>query len=74
MIPDYAYRAFGVLVAIFCVGWSGYHIVEAANSNLQAKPKRFFIITYLIVFGLAIAIISNNRLLTFLAHYVLGIF
>lgn len=73
-IPDYAYRAFGGLVALFCVGWSGYHIVEAANSHLLPKPKRFFIITYLIVFGLAIAIISNNRLLNFLAHYVLGIF
>ncbi|MDK6304945.1 hypothetical protein, partial [Lactobacillus crispatus] len=49
----------------FCIGWSGYHIVEAANSHLLPKPKRFFIITYLIVFGLAIAIISNNRLLNF---------
>lgn len=56
------------------VGWSGYHIIEAANSHLLPKPKRFFIITYLIVFALAVAIISNNRLLTFLAHYVLGIF
>lgn len=73
-IPDYAYRAFGGLVALFCVGWSGYHIVETANSHLLPKPKRFFIISYLIVFGLAIAIISNNRLLNFLAHYVLGIF
>ena len=74
MIPDYAYRAFGGIVGVFCIGWSGYHIVTAANSHLVPKSKRFFIITYLIVFGLAVAIISNNRLLAFLAHYVLGIF
>lgn len=73
-LTNYLFSAFGGLVALFCVGWSGYHIVETANSHLLPKPKRFFIISYLIVFGLAIAIISNNRLLNFLAHYVLGIF
>lgn len=72
--PTHAYRAFGWLAALTVIIWSGIHIVKAATSTFKNRQKRFFIITYLITFGLAIAIMANRLLLAFLAHYVLGIF
>lgn len=72
--PNYTYRAFGALVAMFSIFWSADNVIETANSKLNARSKRFFIITYLIVFAVAVGIISNNTWLTFLAHYAFGIF
>ena len=73
-MPQYALRAFGVLVAFAGIGFSVHQILDTANSSLKGKQKQFFIISYLVVFSLSTALISNNRLLIFLAHYFLGIF
>lgn len=73
-MPQYAFRAFGALVAFVGIGFSTKQILDTAKSNLKDRQKQFFIISYLIVFALSIALISNNRLLIFLAHYFLGLF
>ncbi len=72
--PQYAIRAFGAIVAFAGIGFSVKQILETANSALYKKQKQFFIISYLLIFALSIALLSNNRLLIFLAHYFLGIF
>lgn len=72
--PGYSYRAFGWLASLFGIFWSASHILDIATSKFKTQQKRFFIISYLLVFALSIGIISNNKLLGFLAHYVLGIF
>lgn len=72
--PQYSLRAFGALVALAGIGFSATQIINTANSKLKNGQKRFFIISWLIVFALSIALISNNRLLIFLAHYFLGMF
>ncbi len=74
MIPRYTYRAFGALVAVFSLFWSADHIIDTANSKLNSKSKRFFIVSYLIIFALSVGILSNNSWLNFLAHYALGLF
>lgn len=73
-LPQYALRAFGALVAFTGIGFSAHQILDTAKTSLKDKQKNFFIISYLIVFALSVALISNNRLLIFLAHYFLGIF
>lgn len=73
-IPQYSLRAFGVLVALTGIGFSTIQIINSALSTLNDRQKRFFIISWLIVFALSVALISNNRLLIFLAHYFLGTF
>lgn len=72
--PQYALRAFGALVALAGIGYSGKQILAVADSKLPHRQKRFFIISWLAVFALSVALISNNRLLIFLAHYFLGTF
>ena len=72
--PQYSIRAFGALVAFAGIGFSVKQIFQVAESKLQNRQKQFFIISYLVIFALSIALISNNRLLIFLAHYFLGIF
>lgn len=72
--PNYTYRAFGALAAVFTLFWSADHIITAANSKLKPRSKRFFIISYLVTFALSVGILSNNSWLTFLAHYALGVF
>lgn len=72
--PTYSYRAFGWLASLFGIFWSSSHVLDIATSKFQTQQKRFFIISYLLVFALSIGIISNSQLLAFLAHYVLGIF
>lgn len=72
--PKYALRAFGILVAFTGVVVSVKKIIDVALSNFKEKQKRFFIISWLVVFALSIALISNNQILIFLAHYILGIF
>ncbi|TSO26215.1 Mbeg1-like protein [Lactobacillus sp. LL6] len=72
--PQYAIRAFGALVAFAGIGFSVQQILKTANTALQKKQKQSFIISYLLIFALSIALLSNNRLLIFLAHYFLGIF
>lgn len=73
-LPQYAVRAFGALVAFAGIGFSSHQILSTAKSSLKERQKNFFIISYLIVFALSTALISNNRLLIFLAHYFLGLF
>lgn len=73
-LPQYAVRAFGALVAFAGIGFSVHQILDTAKTTLKDKQKNFFIISYLVVFALSVALISNNRLLIFLAHYFLGIF
>lgn len=73
-LPQYAVRAFGALVAFTGIGFSVHQILDTAKSKLKDRQKNFFIISYLIVFALSTALISNNRLLIFLAHYFLGLF
>lgn len=73
-LPQYAVRAFGALVAFTGIGFSVHQILTTAKSSLKDRQKNFFIISYLVVFALSTALISNNRLLIFLAHYFLGLF
>ena len=73
-MPQYAVRAFGALVAFTGIGFSVHQILNTAKSQLKDRQKNFFIISYLVVFALSTALISNNRLLIFLAHYFLGLF
>ena len=73
-LPQYAVRAFGALVAFTGIGFSVHQILNTAKSQLKDRQKNFFIISYLVVFALSTALISNNRLLIFLAHYFLGLF
>ncbi|RVU70667.1 MULTISPECIES: Mbeg1-like protein [Lactobacillus] len=73
-VPQYALRAFGILVAFAGIGYSVKQIIDTAQSKLQNRQKRFFIVSWLIIFALSVALISNNRLLIFLAHYFLGTF
>lgn len=73
-MPQYAIRSFGALVAFAGIAFSVHQILDTANSSLKEKQKRFFIISYLVLFALSMALISNNRLLIFLAHYFLGLF
>ncbi len=72
--PQYALRSFGALIALAGIGYSSDQIIVTADSKLRKKQKRFLIISWLIVFALSVALISNNRLLIFLAHYFLGTF
>lgn len=72
--PQYSLQAFGSLVAVAGIGFSAYQILSTANSNLKQKQKRFFIISWLFVFALSVALISNNQVMLFLAHYFLGTF
>lgn len=72
--PQYSIRAFGALVAFGGIGFSVHQILQAANATVPKKQKQSFIISYLLVFALSIALLSNNQLLIFLAHYFLGIF
>lgn len=74
LVPHYAFRAFGFLAAITGLGWSSFKIIKTANQKLNHRSKRFFIITYLIVFACCMGIISNSTWLAFLAHFVVGIF
>src|SRR5699024_2020823 len=66
--------AFGALVAFTGIGFSVHQILTTAKSSLKDRQKNFFIISYLVVFALSTALISNNRLLIFLAHYFLVLF
>ena len=72
--PNYAFKAFGVLVAAGGIMFSFNHILKVSVSAFKPQQKRFFIITYLILFAVSVALLSNNQLLIFLAHYFLGIF
>lgn len=72
--PQYAMRSFGALVAFTGIAYSTKQIITAAESSLKDGQKRFFTISWLAVFALSVALISNNRLLIFLAHYFLGTF
>lgn len=72
--PQYSLRVFGALVAFTGIGFSVKQILDTAVSNLKDRQKHFFIISWLVVFALSIALISNNRILIFLAHYFLGTF
>ena len=72
--PQYSMKAFGALVAFSGIGFSVKQIIDAAISSLKERQKRFFIISWLLVFSLSIELLSNNRLLIFLAHYFLGTF
>lgn len=72
--PQYSMKAFGILVALTGVVFSAKQIIYTAISKFQARQKRFFTISWLVVFGLSISLLSNNRVLIFLAHYFLGIF
>ncbi|QJD73682.1 Mbeg1-like protein [Lactobacillus acetotolerans] len=72
--PQYSIRAFGALVAFAGITFSVKQILQVAESELHNRQKQFFIISYLVIFALSVALISNNRLLIFLAHYFLGIF
>ncbi|MEE8856577.1 MAG: Mbeg1-like protein [Lactobacillus sp.] len=72
--PNYAFKAFGVLVAAGGIMFSFNHILKVSVSAFKPHQKRFFIITYLILFAVSVALLSNNQLLIFLAHYFLGIF
>lgn len=72
--PQYAIRAFGALVAFGGIIFSVQQILKSANAALPKKQKQSFIISYLLIFALSIALLSNNKLLIFLAHYFLGIF
>lgn len=72
--PQYSLRAFGALVAFAGIGFSVKQIIDTAVSTLKERQKRFFIISWLIIFALSVALLSNNRLLIFLAHYFLGTF
>lgn len=75
MTPRYTYRAFAALAAVFCLFWSSDHIIKTANlRKLNAKSKKFFISSYLVVFAISIGILSNNSWLNFLAHYTLAVF
>ena len=74
IIPHYAFRAFGFLAALAGIVWSAHKIIHTGNSSLNPKSKRFFNLTYLVIFALCIGIISNSTWLAFLAHFVLGIF
>lgn len=73
-LPQYAVRAFGALVAFAGIAFSAHQILDTAKSKLKERQKNFFITSYLVVFALSTALISNNRLLIFLAHYFLGLF
>lgn len=72
--PQYSIRAFGALVAFGGIGFSVHQIIQAANMAIAKKQKQSFIISYLLIFALSVALLSNNQLLIFLAHYFLGIF
>lgn len=72
--PQYALRAFAALIALAGIGYSTSQMLKIADSHLKKQQKRFFIISWLIVFAVSTALISNNRLLIFLAHYFLGLF
>lgn len=70
--PKYAFRAFGVLVAVAGIIFSFNHILSVSEAPFKSQQKRFFLTTYLIVFAVCIALLSNNQLLIFLAHYFMG--
>lgn len=72
--PQYSLRVFGTLVAFTGIGYSVKQIITTAISKYNERQKRFFIISWLITFALSVALISNNRILIFLAHYFLGTF
>lgn len=72
--PQYSLRAFGALVAFTGIFFSAKQIIATASSNLKKRQKRFFIISWLVVFALSVALISNNQILLSLAHYFLGTF
>lgn len=74
VVPHYAFRALGLLAAVFGLFWSSFKIIHTANGKLNHKSKRFFIITYLVMFAFCIGIISNSTWLAFLAHFVVGVF
>lgn len=72
--PQYAMRAFGLLVSLTGIGYSSSQILAVAQSKLSKRQKNFFVISWLIIFALSVALISNNQLLIYLAHYLLGVF
>lgn len=74
VVPHYAFRALGLLAAFFGLFWSSFKIIHTGNGKLNPKSKRFFTITYLVVFAFCMGIISNSTWLAFLAHFVIGIF
>lgn len=71
--PQYAIRIFASIAAIAALVFCFNRILSTANAKLKPQQKRFFISTYMLIFGLAIALISNNYLLFILAHYFLGV-
>lgn len=72
--PQYAMRAFGILVSLVGIGYSSNQILAVSRAKLSKRQKNFFVISWLIVFALSVALISNNHLLIYLAHYLLGVF
>ncbi|GHV98119.1 beta-carotene 15,15'-monooxygenase [Lactobacillus nasalidis] len=72
--PAYAFKAFGILVSIGGIIFSVKHILSVSISAFKPQQKHFFLITYLVLFAVSVALLSNNQLLIFLAHYFLGAF
>lgn len=72
--PNYAFKTFGVLAAVGGIIFSVNHILTVSVSAFKPQQKRFFLITYLVLFAVSIALLSSNQLLVFLAHYFLGAF
>ncbi len=72
--PNYAFKAFGVLAAVGGIIFSVNHILTVSVSAFKPQQKRFFLITYLVLFAVSIALLSSNQFLVFLAHYFLGVF
>ena len=64
-----------MLAAVGGIIFSVNHILTVSVSAFKPQQKRFFLITYLVLFAVSIALLSSNQLLVFLlAHYFLGAF
>lgn len=72
--PGYAFKAFGILASLGGIIFSVKHILSVSVTSFKPQQKHFFLITYLALFAISVALLSNNQLLIFLAHYFLGIF
>lgn len=72
--PGYAFKAFGILSSLGGIIFSVKHILSVSLTSFKPQQKHFFLITYLALFAISVALLSNNQLLIFLAHYFLGIF